>query len=334
MKRESFVFALSATVLIAITGVVGAMAGPVEEDQDPVFATVGGVEITRAEFEREVYAAARRTFYHGKTPEALEFIEFRKDVARKMIDRELVLIEARRREIEPDQAKIDARIATYETRYGDTERWKQEGATMVASLREKFEQDALVDALEAEVRHVPEPDSSAVRAFYDENPDLFTEPGRNRVSLILLGVPSSSGSEVWRAAREEARRILSQLEDGDSFEELAELHSVDATASEGGDMGYLHSGMLAEDAEAAINGLEVGEVSEPVQVLEGIAIFKLTERAPERLRSFDDVRERASELAKREQGDAAWESLVARLRVESNIKIDDEYLATLPAYAQ
>lgn len=330
MKRESFAFMLP--VAIAMLGLMPELV--IAQDGDEVFATVGKVEITRADFELEVYREARQTFYHGKAPAAEEFVEFRKGIAEKMIDKQLLLMEARRREIQPDRTRIDAKIASYEARYGETERWKTEGPEMVAALRAKFEEDGLINALEADVRQVPEPDDAAVRSFYEANPELFTEPARNRVSLILLGVPPSASSQVWGAARDEARRIFDQLADGASFEELAGLHSSDSSASEGGDMGYLHSGMLGDNAEAVVDQLDVGEISEPLQVLEGIAIFKLTERTPAKLRDFDGVQDRAAELAKRHQGSEAWDGLIATLRSESEISIDDEYLVTVPAYAQ
>jgi parvulin-like peptidyl-prolyl isomerase len=330
MKRESFALGFRGTAAFVLLGLG---CSPVfAADGDEVFATIGSDEITRAEFEREVYTEARQTFYHGKPPEGEEFIEFRKGVADRMIARRLLLNEAGRRGVQPDKEAIDAKIASYESRYGGTERWETEGPRMVAALREKFEEDSILELLEAQVRSVPEPDESAVRAFYDANPDLFTEPERKRVSLILLGVPPSSGTEVWAAAGDEAERILDQLAKGASFEDLATLHSADRSAAEGGDMGYLHSGMLGEDAEAVIGELDVGEVSEPVQVLEGIAIFKLTERAPSALRSFEDVRARAFALLEQEQGEVAWDGLLVELKSASEINVDGEYLVTVPPY--
>lgn len=330
MKKESF--ALSKAVLVIALAATGGLCGAVESDE--VFARVGDVEITRAEFEREVYTAARQTYYHGSPPGADAFIDFRRDIADQMIDRELLILEAKRRELQADEAAIDARIASYESRYGDTERWKTDGAEMVASLRARFQEDELLGALEADVRTVPKPDEAAVRLFYEENPDLFTEPERKRVSLILLGVSPSAAGDVWAAATEEAQRILDELESGASFQELARLHSVDATARDGGDMGYLHAGMLSDSAEQAIEELGVGDVSGPVQVLEGIAVFKLTEKTPQELRAFAEVRERAAELWQRQQGDAAWDNLIGDLRSKNDIVVDDEYLVKVPEYVR
>ena len=332
MKSQSFAFQLLPAALFAVLTAVSMPLSATEGDE--VFASVDDVVITRDEFEREVYSAARQTYYHGRPPTGEEFIEFRRDVADQMIDRELLLLEARRRDLQPDQQKIDARIASYEARYGDTERWQTEGPQMVAALRAKFEEDSLVDALEADVRSVSAPGADELRDFYDANPDLFTEPAQNRVRVILLGVPPSAEAPAWQAAREEAQRILDQLGGGASFEELARLHSSDQTAEHGGDMGFMHAGTLSPVAEDAIDRLENGEVTEPIKVLEGIAIFQLMERKQEELNEFSEVEERAEELWKRQRGEQEWSELVAQLRSDAEVNVDTDYLASIPGYAQ
>ena len=118
------------------------------------------------------------------------------------------------------------------------------------------------------------------------------------------------------------------------FDELASVHSADPTARSGGDMGYVHQGTLGPNAEASIQQLDVGEVSEPVQVLEGMAIFKLTGRRPAKLQSFDDVRQRATDLWIRDTGEQQWNSLVAQLRAASEVSVDSEYVVTLPGYVE
>jgi len=330
MEKKSFAFAMLAA---AVGGLSGFPLQPADAaDGADVFATVDGESITKQEFEREVYAAARQTYYHGRPPGEEEYIEFRKDVANRLIERRLLLEEAKRLKLEPDTAAIDARIAQYEARYGDTERWQSEGASMVAVLRERFEQDSLLESLESEMRRVDAPDEAVLRAFYDDNPELFTEPAQNRIAVILLGVAPSGGAPAWQTAREEAARIVDRLAEGADFAELAGLHSSDSTAEKGGDMGYLHEGMLSPDAEAAVAKLDVGGISEPVRVLEGIAVFKLVDRRPEELRSFADVRGRAEELWVRQAGEARWQQLVSDLRAGSEIYVDTDYVVSVPDY--
>jgi parvulin-like peptidyl-prolyl isomerase len=330
MKKESFAFTITIAIVAVLAGVPPALAEQAADEA--VFAYVGEAEISREEFEREVYTAARQTYYHGQPPGREEYIEFRKDVADRLVDRHLLLEEAQRRQIEPDDASIDARIAQYELRYGDTERWQSEGEAMVAALRKRFEDDSLLEKLEAEVRSVDEPDRATAKAFYQANPELFTQPASDRIAVILLGVAPSAGSPGWEAAREEARRIVDKLQAGADFAELAALHSSDSSAQAGGDMGFQHEGALSPDAEAVIAGLDIGGVSEPIRVLEGIAIFKLVDRRQRQLQEFANVEERAGKLWARHAGEEQWQKLLTGLRTKADVRIDADYLAHAPGY--
>jgi parvulin-like peptidyl-prolyl isomerase len=319
--------------LVLVGMIAGMPLAYAEQTADEaVFAFVGDAEITRGEFEREVYAAARQTFYHGRPPGREEYLQFRKEVADRLIDRQLLLEEAERRGIEPDTAAIEARIAEYEVRYGDTERWQSDGEAMVATLSERFRQDSLVETLENAVRNVDAADAATVKRFYEQNPALFTQPASNRVSLILLAVSPSAGAPGWQAARDEAARIVERLEGGADFAELAALHSSDTSAQAGGDMGYQHEGALSPDVEAAIAELDVGEVTAPVRVLEGMAIFKLLDRRPRQLQEFEDVADRAAGLWSRQAGETQWQQLLTELRAKADVRVDAEYLAHAPGY--
>jgi len=299
-----------------------------------VVATVGDDAITRDQFEREVYMAARQTYYHGAPASEAEYVEFRRGVAERLVDRSLLLQEAGRRGVQPDSKSVDAELAGYEARYAGTERWEAEGEQMMAMLRNRLETDSVLRVLEAAERIAPEPAEGELREYYRDYPDKFTEPAQNRVSVILLAVEAAAAPQVWAAAREEATRIVERLDKGAEFAELARMHSSDRSADSGGDMGYLHAGMLGADVEIAIDGLDIGEHSQPMQVLEGMAVFQLTDRKPAQLRSYDEVAARVADLWKRDAGERRWQALLARLRENANVTMDEEYLATLPGPAQ
>jgi len=299
---------------------------------DEVFATVDGSEITRAQFEREVFSAGRQTFYHGQPPTDAEYLEFRRSMANKLVDRVLLLQEAKRRAIAPDHDGIAAKLAVYADRYADSERFQAEGEQMLDNLRMRFEEDSILALLEEQVRAAIEPaDESVARSYYESNTEKFTEPEKIRVSVILLAVSPSSTTEVWDAARLEAGDIVRRISAGESFAELARMRSADASGKNGGDMGYLHAGMLSDTAQQALEELEIGELAGSVTVLEGIAIFRLTGRQPAALRPFAAVHERAADLWRRDAGESLWQQMISDLRAESSVTIDEDYLRSATA---
>lgn len=296
----------------------------------PVFATVSGKVISAMEYENAVNAAARQKFYHGKPPEAEVDALFR-EVGDKLIERILLADEAARRRIKPDAKKIDEAIAGYEARYKDSAQWKQNRERLLPGLREKLEQQDVIEQLEASVRKPEKPGQAEVRAYYDSHPDLFTEPEKLHLAVILLKVDPSSPKLVWDKAEEEARQIAARLKKGANFGELAKLHSGDTSAEKGGDLGYLHRGMLPEALQDKIDDLKPDSLSEPVRVLEGVGLFRMIDRKPAQKRGFNDVSERAADLLVRERSEAAWKNFTAGLRKQARVEIDTKRYPKLAA---
>ncbi len=327
--RTTLVLAPVLTAAITLTVHAADSTATPDASTQAIFATVGASEITRQDYDSALYRAKRSRFYHGKPPEE-EVNALEEDVAREMIDRALLLQEARHRGLAPDEKGIQSRLDQYEKRYAGSSRWQEQKATLLPALTQRLEEDSLLAQLETTTRQVVPPGRDTLVAYYEANPDKFTEPARNRVSLILLTVDPSSPRSVWDAAMEEGVKLLKRLNEGAEFAELAQLHSGDASAKNGGDMGYLHQGMLSPAAQEVVNGLEVGQVSEPVRLLEGVAILRLDDRTTAHLRAFADVEGRARALWTREAGDRAWTGLKRQLWDDAPVKVFDTALNLAP----
>lgn len=130
----------------------------------------------------------------------------------------------------------------------------------------------------------------------------------------------------------EADTMVKQLRGKGNFADMARLRSGDESAEKGGDMGYVHRGMMPAAAQEAVDKLKPGEISDAIRLLEGIAIIRLDERKTAKLVSFEQARERAAGLWEREESERAWKGLIERLRAQTPIKIDEsQYLPLKPA---
>ncbi len=289
--------------------------------QEPYFALVEGETIGAAQYVGALREQIRQKFYHGKPPEA-EVNEVRRAVGMKLINDVLMRKEAQKLGIEPDHDEVAKEIEKYEKRYSDSPVWKERREAVLPELKAKLESDSLRDRIEAHVKALPEPTEAEAHAYYDEHPDKFTEPEQVRLGMILLKVDPSSSTEVWKLAKEEAAKLVERLGKGEKFEELAQLHSGDPSADEGGDLGYIHRGMVPEGLHQKIDTLAPGDISEPIRILEGVAVFKLLDRKKAVHHTFERVRERAGELFARERADEAWtnyqENLSKRYKVQIN----------------
>lgn len=79
-------------------------------------------------------------------------------------------------------------------------------------------------------------------------------------------------------AEQRLRNLRDRIVAGESFEELARRHSDDATAPQGGDLGWLSPGETVPAFESAMNALQPGQISEPIKSPFGWHLIEVLER--------------------------------------------------------
>jgi parvulin-like peptidyl-prolyl isomerase len=292
-----------------------------------VFATVGEETITLEQYQVNLHASVQQRFFHGSVPKE-KLAALRSEVARQLIDRVLLRQEAKRRGITADDAWIRQREDEIVQRYRSSPQWQENKEKLLTTLREQLTEDSKLNRLESAIKQVPEPGDEEVMQYYKTHQGKFTTPERIRVSIILLKVEPWSPDTAWQAAHDEAIRLVKQLRSGEGpdFAELARLHSGDESAARGGDLGYLHKGMLTDEAQHVLDRMNVGDISEPVQMLKGIAIFRLDERVKPVLNTFADSKTRAHGLLMREKKELAWEKFLEGLRAGTRIRMNESIL--------
>jgi parvulin-like peptidyl-prolyl isomerase len=321
MNTGRFLRASAIAGFLALSHSIAAADTPPVAPPEPLHAIVNGKQITLKEFHAAYSNYLRQKYYHGQVPEG-KLAEARKEVSDRMIERILLIEDAAKRGLAPDGKRIEQTIQEYDARYAVSQMWQQNRERMLPGLRQQLADQDILQQMEVIGHHFPEPTEQAVADFYTARIDLFTEPEKMRLHTILLKVDPSAPKTLWDAAREEAARIVARLRAGEiSFDEAARLHSHDRSAEKGGDMGYLHQGMIPEQVQAQIDTHPLGTVTDPVDVLEGIALFRLDERVQPKVMPMQDVAGRARELLKREQSDKAWEAFIAKLRATASIKM-------------
>lgn len=183
----------------------------------------------------------------------------------------------------------------------------------VARAARKLENALLLDRLLGTVIfprvQVTEED---LRAFYDQNPRLFSQPETARLGIIAL------------ESEQDAAAVLQEVRSGADFATLARQRSRDpGTAQVGGELGWVTKGRLDPVIEAVAFSLKVGEA--------GVAkndhayfVVKLEDRRPARLQEFALAKEKAGELVLKQRRREELNRWITRLRDASEIVIDDE----------
>ncbi|GAB4270658.1 MAG: peptidylprolyl isomerase [Pararhodobacter sp.] len=90
---------------------------------------------------------------------------------------------------------------------------------------------------------------------------------------------------------EERDTVVAALAEGRPFEEVAREFSIDGSRNQGGDLGWFAAGVMIPDFQAAVEALEPGQVSEPVQTRFGWHVIKLMETRNQAVPELDEVRD-------------------------------------------
>jgi peptidyl-prolyl cis-trans isomerase D len=125
--------------------------------------------------------------------------------------------------------------------------------------------------------------------YYQENLASFTETEQRRISHILIEF--ADGNDDDKSSKAQAEAILTRLQQGEDFAELAKELSNDTFSGEnGGDLEWLEPGVMEADFDTAALALEnVDEISSVVKTSFGYHILKLTDYKAEVVQSLIDV---------------------------------------------
>lgn len=296
------------------------------------FATVGTDVISWQDYRNTYISESNNKFYHAKPTED-EIASFQRQVADKLVADALLVQEAKRRKLKPDSAAVDQGLQKYEQRFANDPKWPVARNRVLPKITKKLQDENLRNRLEELVRNVAPPSVKQLRQYYDAHPEKFTSPPQPRVSVILLRMDPSSADSDWDKAMEEGEGLVKRIRAGEDFAALAREYSGDSSAEEGGDMGYLHTGMLPGLPEETVSKLQPGETANPIKLLEGVAIFRLTDRIQPAPSSFEASQQRITELWIKEQSDIAWNSLIAKLRKKTPVHVDESRFLPLTTTA-
>ncbi len=118
------------------------------------------------------------------------------------------------------------------------------------------------------------------------------------------------------SATDARRRILDlkeRLDNGANFQELAKLHSEDASASSGGNLGWVSPGDTVPEFEQAMSALQPGQVSAPVQSPFGWHLIQVVEHRTQDV-SNERQRKTARQTIHARKADTAFQEWLQRLR--------------------
>lgn len=141
-----------------------------------------------------------------------------------------------------------------------------------------------------------------MRQYYEENEGAYHQEQEVKARHILFSVKEDAPEPEVAKVRSEAEKVLAEVRKGSDFAALARKYSKDeATAKNGGDLGYFGRDRMVPAFSDAAFALKPGEISDLVRTPYGFHIIKVDEVRPESTKSFDEVRTVIEAELKREK---------------------------------
>lgn len=259
-------------------------------------AIVNGERISQLELQRSLEQS--RQLLQGKDfPESL----LRQTLIQQLVDRNLLLQEARRRQLKVSAQELDVEWQkllqnTYAGRQdrmqNDLYRQHYTENDFYQELRSRL----LVQKVQQELQQAAKLSEAELKNYYQQHLDEFKEPEKIEVQHILIKADHDKAAES-EAARKKAQSLLSELAQGVTFKQLAAKYSQDeGSKANGGSLGAFAKGQMEESFETVAWQLKPGEISKaPVKTSYGWHLIQRGPSLPARLKPFKEIKDQLKE---------------------------------------
>jgi peptidyl-prolyl cis-trans isomerase SurA len=148
-----------------------------------------------------------------------------------------------------------------------------------------------------------------------------TDPAKGEIHArhILFRVsPSEADAE---RAKKKIEDIRLQAVKGVDFGTLARRYSkYKGPAASDGDLGFLPLNVFSNDFRAALDTLELGEITPPLLNPQGYHLFKVNDRQPERAYQVAEIKDDLPELVRQQKLKEQYDTFIADLRKKAHVE--------------
>jgi peptidyl-prolyl cis-trans isomerase C len=319
-RRDLTIFLILALLMLMAWAVRSQPAGGSLGD---VAAKVNGVPITALDLNRSFQAHVQVPYSAvQEDPRAKEVL---RQILDNLIDRELLLQQAKSLKMAVPPQQVDAQMQQLVQRFPSQEAFEQ------ALTAQNFTVDALKKDVEGqllrqqlvkkEILDKVNVKDRDIQNFYDKNKNKYVEAEQIRARHILIKVPQEVSPADDAKLKSKADEALNRAKKGEDFAALAKELSDDGSKESGGDLGFFPRGRMVPGFEEAAFALQPGQMSEVVRTQFGYHIIKVEERKAGRALAFDEAKEQVKEDLTREQTYERYQQYMASLRNKAKVEV-------------
>jgi peptidyl-prolyl cis-trans isomerase C len=295
---------------------------PVPAQLPPVIARVNGEDVKKEDFDRIIHTMEARA---GQPIPPDRRDEILRGAIDQLVVYTLLSQESRNRGIKVDEGEIDKKMAELRSQFPTQDAFekalKERGMT-VDSLKKDARVDlAVTKLMEAETAALPGPSDLEAKDFYDKNPERFKQDEQVRASHILIKVTPDADAAAKKRARAEIDGVLKQARAGADFGKLAQQHSQDGSAAQGGDLNFFSKGQMVPEFDQVAFTLKPNQISDVVTTQFGYHIIKVTGHKPARVIPLEEASQQIKQFLTEQKKQQHSEAFIEALKKKSKIEV-------------
>jgi peptidyl-prolyl cis-trans isomerase SurA len=321
---QKIVCRVSFVALLLVPGIVWADA----EVIDGIAAVVNGDVITFSQVQ-EVAAPEEQALKQQFTGQELidKIKETRLAVLNDLINRQLILQEFKKKEYQlPDYVVEEQVQEIIKDEFGGDRqafvRTLQAQGYSLNKFRDKEKEKITVQVMRQnqmkEDNFTPSPD--AVTAYYNANKQEFATPAQVKLHMIVLN-SDPLVSDSAKTTKSMADEIRDKATHGGDFATLAKTYSMDGTAENGGDWGWVDEKTLNQDLTKAAFTLNKGEVGPVIQIGDSYYLLFCEDKKEPSVTALNDVRDNILKKLSQLEKQKATQRWLDGLREKAYIKV-------------
>jgi peptidyl-prolyl cis-trans isomerase C len=299
-----------------------------EKKEDAVVAQVNGKPVSSKDFNSAMKAAKQQFASVGWQENDPEQMKQLQNIALdRLIDFELLYQASQKEKVAVDDKAVTDKLDSFKKQFPTPDEFQKFITSnemtedeMKSQLRRKMAIEGLQKKLLDQFTAGTKVTDDEMHQFYDANKDSIKQPEKVRASHILVAVDPNADEAAKKAAMEKIKGVQKKLKDGGDFAKLAQESSDCPSKANGGDLDFFVRDQMVKPFADVAFSMPVGQISDVVTTQFGYHLIKVTEKQPEQMLNFDEVKEKISTYLTQQKIDSQFEGYIKELRDKAEIK--------------
>ena len=284
---------------------------------DAIIAIVNDDVITLKDLRQYIASIASQLRVENKSPEEIKEImaDYEQKGLDKLIEDKFILAAANDKGMDVRAEVVDKRIHEIKDRYSSEDEFLKalnaEGLS-VSDLQQKLTNQLKVKyEVDMEVRDKIFVNPQDVTEYYDKHMADFNRKPMVNLHSIFVSFDKYSKQEARSRADEARSRMLA----GEDFDKVFQKYS------DGSSVGEIEQGQMVDTVENVVFSLKLEEVSDPVEVDNGIYVFKAIGISPGKQQTLVEVKDQIYGKLLDDQFQVKFKEWIDKLREKAYVEI-------------